>query len=464
MSSTSPADVVKNLQRSGRNETRPSGTTVLPEQQSQDPVVVAARAGDHLAIHKFLLDVFHGPTSAEFTAQLENPFYEPSDRLIVKHRKQIIGHVRIQQQQMHFGANLLPISNLCELATAPEYRQRAIGSALLQTAEQQMIDEGSLLGVLETNLPEFYRQHGWTVSSRYSFSTADARNILSSLGAQEVQQQPTAISQPSEEESKQYNIRLWRHVEQEALIHLYQENTRNGYGPLHRTEDYWQWLFSRRGFERIYVAIDGPDKLPLSGAYKSIIGYAAIRGGRILEIMTAQGHEKAAFQLVNRACADIIESKDGPISIDAPPGNPLHEFLESAGGKHHHTESRNGVVTMIKIFDPLKLLENLREEINRRAQVAAIDRPFELGLEIRGKWHQILFTPRSVKLVKGKSGRSHLRCSETVLTQLLLGHLNVQQAVDQELLQLSTRIAFETVETTFPQLSLWRPPLDDSPA
>jgi len=464
MSSTSPADVVRKPQRSGRNETRPSNTTVLAEQQSGDPVVVAARAGDHLAIHKFLLDVFHGPTPAEFTAQLENPFYEPSDRLIAKYRKQIIGHVRIQQQQMHFGANLLPISNLCELATAPEYRQRAIGSSLLQTAERQMVDEGSLLGVLETNVPEFYRQHGWTVSSRYSFSTADARNILSSLSAQEVPHKPTAISPTSEETSKQYNIRLWRHVEQEALIHLYQENTHNGYGALHRTEDYWQWLFSRRGFDRIYVAIDGPDKLPLSGSYKSIIGYAAIRGSRILEIITAQGYEHAAFQLVNRACADIIENKDGPISIDAVPGNPLHQFLQSAGGKHHHAESRNGVVTMIKIFDPLKLLENLREEINRRAQAAGMDRPFELGLEIRGKWHQILFTPRGVKLVEGKSGRSHLRCDETVLTQLLLGHLNVQQAVDQKLLQLSTRIAFETVQTIFPQLPLWRPPLDNSPA
>ncbi len=464
MSSTSPADVVRKLQRSGRSATSQSGTAVLPAQQSQDPVVTAARAGDHLAIHKFLLDVFHGPTSAEYTAQLENPFYEPSDRLIVKHRKQLIGHVRIQQQQMHFGTELLPVSNLCELATAPEYRQRAIGSALLQAAEQQMIQEGSLLGILETNVPDFYRQHGWTVSSRHSFSTADARNILSSLGAKQVERQPISISRPFAEEPKQYNIRLWRHVEQEALIHLYRENTRNSYGPLLRTEDYWQWLFSRRGFERIYVAIDGPDKLPLTGSHKSIIGYAAIRHGRILEIMTAQGHEQAAFQLINRACSDVIESKDRPISIDAPPGNPLHDFLLSAGGYYHHSEDTNGVFTMIKMFDPLKLLEHLREEINQRAQAAAIARPFELGLEIRGKWYQILFTPRSVKLVKGKSGRSHLRCDEAVLTQLLLGHLNVQEAVEQGLLRLSTRIAFETVETIFPQLPLWRPPLDNSPA
>mgnify|MGYP001226428571 FL=1 len=57
MSSTSPADVVRKLQRSGRAATSESGTAVVPTQQSQGPVVTAARAGDHLAIHKFLLDV-----------------------------------------------------------------------------------------------------------------------------------------------------------------------------------------------------------------------------------------------------------------------------------------------------------------------------------------------------------------------------------------------------------------------
>ena len=55
---------------------------------------------------------------------------------------------------------------------------------------------------------------------------------IEGLGAKQVEQQPISISRPFAEEPKQYNIRLWRHVEQEALIHLYRENTRNSYGPL----------------------------------------------------------------------------------------------------------------------------------------------------------------------------------------------------------------------------------------
>ncbi|HIA18051.1 MAG TPA: GNAT family N-acetyltransferase [Planctomycetaceae bacterium] len=464
MSSTSPTDVARKLRRSGWKSAHPSDTASSSAQQSQTPTVISARAGDHLAIHKFLLDVFHGPSNSEFTAQLENPLYEPSDRLMVKHRKQIIGHVKLQHQQMHFGRQLIPMSNVSELATAPEYRQRAIGAALLQAAEQQIIQEGSFLGTLETNIPEFYRQHGWTVSRNHSFSTAAARNILSYVSADRLQHQQKSFGSPFATTPKKYNIRLWRHVEQEALVRLFHENTVDSYGPFKRSEDYWRWLFSRRGFERIYVAIDGPDKLQLNGSLKSIISYAVIRHGRIMEIMTSRGHEQAAQQLVERVCTDILEQEERPIRIDAPPGHPLHEFLQSAGGQYHHLENHNGIFAMMKLFDPLKFLEQLRDEINQRAQQVDLARPFELGLEIRGNWYQILFTPRSVKLVKGKSGRSHLRCDEPVLTQLLLGHLDVQQAVEQGILQASTRIALETAATIFPQLPLWQPPLDNSPA
>ena len=465
MSSTSPTGVARKLQRSGQKPARQAGAAAVPARQSQESIVTTARAGDHLAIHRFLLDVFHGPSASEFTAQLENPAYEPSDRLIVKNRKQIIGHVRLQQQLMHFGNQVIPITNLTELAIAPEYRQRAIGSALLEAAEAQLVQEGSLLGTLETNLPQFYQQHGWTVARRPSFSIADARNILSYMRATQPEESRISVGNPFKDSTlKSYNIRLWRHVEQEALIRLFNENTVHSYGPLERTEDYWRWLFSRRGYDRIYVAIDGPDKLQLNGSLKSIVGYAVIRQGQIMEIMNSPGHDQAAYQIINRVCADVIEQEDRPIRIDAPSGHPLHAFMQSAGGQYHREGESNGIQAMVKLFDSLAVLKQLREEINGRALQANLSRPFELGLEIQGKWYQILFTPRSVKLVPGKSGRSHLRCENSVLTQLLMGYLDVQQAVDSGQLHASTRIAVETAQVIFPQLPLWRPPLDDSPA
>ena len=318
--------------------------------------------------------------------------------------------------------------------------------------------------MLETNVPAFYQRHGWTLSHQPCYSTADARGILSYLGTHQPRDRRIVLDDQANSSANPYNIRLWRHVEQDALIHLYNRHTAGCYGPLERNEDYWRWLFSRRGYDRIYVAINGPDKIELDQSLKAIVAYAIIKQGRILEIMTSPGHDQAGHQLVKRVCADVIEQEDGPIRIDAPPGDPLHAFMVSSGGHLHHQENHAGTYTMAKLFDSLAVLKALQKEINQRAHQANLNRPFELGLEIHGKWHQILFTPRSIKLVPGKSGRSHLRCDDSVLAQFLMGYLDVPQAVEEGLLQASTRVAAETAQVIFPRLPLWRPPLDDAPA
>src|SRR5215207_11131755 len=53
---------------------------------TSNPRLVPARAGDHAAIHHLLLSQFRGPSPLEFQAQLDEPLYEPTDRLLVKHR------------------------------------------------------------------------------------------------------------------------------------------------------------------------------------------------------------------------------------------------------------------------------------------------------------------------------------------------------------------------------------------
>ena len=45
--------------------------------------VVTATAADQAAVYQFLVSVFHQPSQTEFQAQLEDPTYEPADRLLV---------------------------------------------------------------------------------------------------------------------------------------------------------------------------------------------------------------------------------------------------------------------------------------------------------------------------------------------------------------------------------------------
>ena len=56
------------------------------------------------------------------------------------------------------------------------------------------------------------------------------------------------------------------------------------------------------------------------------------------------------------------------------------------------------------------------------------------------------------------------KSAKSELVQILLGHLSVTDALEQGRLEASTRTAMEVASTIFPQLPVWRPPLDDLPA
>ena len=104
--------------------------------------VAAGTAGDHPAVYQFLLNVFQEPSTAELQSQLDEPTYEPSDRLLVKHGDRVAAHLRLIRREMRFGAATLPIAYVADVATLPEYRGRGYASALLAAAEQKMCEEG----------------------------------------------------------------------------------------------------------------------------------------------------------------------------------------------------------------------------------------------------------------------------------------------------------------------------------
>jgi predicted N-acetyltransferase YhbS len=421
--------------------------------------IVPARPGDHHAIHCLLVSILRRPSSSEFQAQLEDPFYEPTDRLVVKRGEQVVAHSRVWNREMHFGDRILPISTLSDLAVLPEYRNEDCASELLRAAERSMLAGGAKMAFLSTQDPEFFAARGWVRCGRHSHSIAGARDILSRL--QERQASPHDPLSPPDEP---LNIRMWRHVEQAALMRLYAECTRDAFGPLVRSEAYWRWLISRRAYDRIYIAINGPDKLELDDTLTPIVGYAVMREGQILELVTTPDHSDAAEQLLARACGDSIEQDLHYVRLDAAPDFPLHDTFAAAGGRRCNSEVDNNEVMMTKLFDPLGFLEDSFAEIHRRAKAAGLALPFDFGLLIDDERLAISVRQRSVKLLPGKLGRSYLECGVGEFTQLLLGHLDIEAAVELEAIRASTRTAIDAARVLFPRLPIWRPAFDSTPA
>ncbi|MGM0485705.1 MAG: GNAT family N-acetyltransferase, partial [Planctomycetota bacterium] len=306
--------------------------------------VVNASPGDHPLIHQFLVSVFRRPSPAEFQAQLEEPSYEPRDRLLIRDEGRIAGHVRLINRDMRFGDLVLPVGMITDLATRPEYQGQGCASALLSAACQTLVQDGAVLALLATNQPHFYARRGWVVNGRHCYSASAPRKILSYLKQREAEVNGLLDPLPPPHAHKQYNIRLWRHVERAPVMRLYEERTQAGYGSLVRPEAYWRWLLSRWGKQRIYIAIDGPDRLDMDQSLAPIVAYAAARDGRIVELMSSDAHPEAGVQLLARACQDAIEQDFCRVRLDAPPGEPLHPVMVRAGGEHQHAEADQGMV------------------------------------------------------------------------------------------------------------------------
>ncbi len=412
--------------------------------------LVTGCAGDHPVAHHLLTEVFQGPSRDDFYSLLDDPFYEPRDRLLIKRADQAVAHLLITKRVMHFGGLDLPTDCLSWLATLPEFRAQGYASRLVRSADDCMRREGVAVGLLKTKVPHFFRRFGWALCGRHNQAQAGARDLLAQLSARGLPPGQASVT-----------IRPWRQVELPALMRLYRDMTAGRGGHFERTEAYWRWLISRKGYERIYVAIDGPDNFELEDDPTRLVGYLITSEDRVLEIATAQTHRHLAPELLARACSEAIERDYHMVTLHAPANDPLMEIFRIAGGTLQCAESHQGEVYMAKLMNPVNFLKQLCPELHRRADAAALVRPCELGLVVDGEKLRLIISRRSVKVSRRGIGRSYLATNAANFTRLLLGHLDIAEAVIDGRLRASTQTATETARALFPQLPLWRPPLDE---
>jgi len=415
--------------------------------------VTAGTSGDHPAVWYFLQEQFPGSTRARFKASLEDPFYEPHDRLLVKREGQIVGHVLLRHREMQFGPLVLAIGWVCGLATTPEYRRRGLGSRLMEAAAEHLRETGALVGLLRTRSPHFFRRNDWALCGYHRYSRADARAVLSELPDRGLRRK----------KKPRLQIRPFRQWELGALERIYNQNLQGKYGPLVRTEAYWEWLVRCRAFDHIHVALDGPDLQELEETSTRIVGYSVSRGEQIVEINAAKGsRNRARAELLARCCGDAIEHDRYAVVLRAPGNRSLYELFDEAGGKHYHQALQRGHVYMARLLDPPALLGRLGGELLRRAEKARLPKPLDLGLLVDGKKIQLELTGEAVRVVTGRIGRSYLRLNVADLTRLILGQVDWDTALADRRLAASTALADQAGRALFPMLPLRYPPLDEA--
>jgi predicted acetyltransferase len=472
---------VSSRKSSGRKPSRPSATPSSPADDvstsatlppiierhavnlrelacGTQPRLAFGTAGDHAEVRQMLCDVFNGTAHDVFPATLDDPHYEPCDRLLIKNGQQILSHLHMTRRVMQFGPLRHGASGLERFGTLPEHRQRGYGRALLRLAEDLMSEDGSGLGVVRTNVPKFFHQRGWAVCGRHCHSQAGVRDLLAQLSADGTRWPKHPLK-----------IRPWRQVELPDLMHLHRLWSDGFDGATQRTEAYWRWLVGRQDHDRVFVAIDGVDPAaaaddrPHDTSESRIVGYLVMRDDRILELVSDPGHDTAACQLLARAASEAIEHDCHVITLFAPPNDPLHETFRQARGTSLHSELDQGEVFMIKLLDTLELMRSMAPLLHERASAAGIVRPTEIAIAVDNQRYRVLLTRRSVKISREGSGRRALHCSRSELTRLLLGHTDLDEAIDAGRAKVSSRHVQDIVAAILPARPLWFPPWDFGP-
>ena len=399
--------------------------------------------------HDLLLpaDRFQGPSRAEFNASLEDPFYEPFDRLLLRHKRRIVAHVHLTHRTMHFGAMPIPAAAWVAGRRAGTPGQ-GLGTHLLRAAESRMAIGGALVGMLRTSIPRFFRRTGWALCGQASYRRADARALLARLLDRGLIPRPR----------RRLHIRPWLQWEQAALARIYTRTCKNGavgrdaadghvpaharHGPLERTDAYWQWLLNRHAYDQVYVALEGPEQLELGEISTRIVGYAVTRGEQIVELMTAPDRPRAAAELLARCCGDAIEHDRHCVLLHAPPGCPLFEIFDEAGGcgPLACAGPRRGVHDAA--VGPAGAIAAAVRPVRSPRRGGPPAAPVGLGPVGRrpevptGAWGR-----EGVAVTSQRVGRSYLRLNVADFTRLVLGQLDWDAAIADGRLECSTALA-----------------------
>ena len=436
--------------------------------------LLAARTGDQPSIHELLVSVFHGPSLSEFQAQLDEPGYAASDRLIVKDGEEIAAHLRLAKQSIQIDQAVFSAARFMDLATAPEFRERGLATALIAAGERAAAERGSLVGVTRTRAPELFARQGWAICGRHMFSEASPRAVLAEMAADATAAAASSQSSPlATPASETILVRPLRRIELRAMVRLYDQHLSGKAGWPTRSEEYWEWLLARGACDRVYVASNCPDASDFERITNSIIGYACVRQSRIVELVSGN-RNTVARQLIERVCADTRELDGWAVRFDAPATDPLHDIFRRAGGRVTNSQEVGGEYFMAKLLDPLQALRLLAPSLATRARAAKAPLPAELGIELRAgsgrtarpsrgvlERFRLLLDKRSASVETGGPSKHCLMLTYSDLAPLLLGDISVEEMMGANRLRATTKRARQIADAIFPNAFYFRPPLDD---
>lgn len=438
------------LTLSRRREVLPSHNPCLQE-LSNGIKIVAGNAGDHGRVLSFLSRHYQATLGDDFQSRLDEPSYEPSDRMLLVRGGDMLGHAQITRQSLWFDHERLPVAAIRDFAVLPEMHAAGLREPLLKTAEETALAEGAVLAIARVDQHEFFAAHGWSTYRSQGHTRSNTRSLLAHITAQQAARKHR---QPHAE------IRTWWHFELDGIQPVYEQVAAAMWGTMHRNDDAWRWLVGRKAHEQILVAVKHKGEATTGSAPIQAVGYAVVRDANIVEMFTLPGHSGVRPLLVARACRDAIDRDHHFVSLHTPPTDPLHELLVTAGGSWVASNAHAGQ-WMCKLLSPEKWVERLYPQLYQRAREAGIARPLEIGFAVGEHRYRFVFTRRSVRLEHAlPSAAVDVTCDAAAFQDLFASNLAWPAAIERGRLRLENAKIAPVLTALFPPRLFWQSPFE----
>ena len=415
--------------------------------------VVAGNSGDHALVLQLLSQINQTSMAEDFQSRIDDPAYEPSDRILLSRRGQVLGHVQVSRQIAWFQQQRFALARLQDFVALPEYQSAGYAEAMLEVAEQTAAQEGAVVGLIHTDRPNWFREQGWTQCRGQGHTRASTHSILSHFDAQ--------LAQPRRRRSS-IEVRAWRHFEIDGLRRIYQQISNNMWGCLQRSEPSWQWLMGRKAHDQVLIAVKRDGKAaqaPHAGQIPHVVGYAVVRDSAIVEMFALPGYPQVPSQLVSRACRDAIDRDHRFLSFHTTAADPMHELLVTAGGSWIGTPAGNGSAWMIKLLSPERWIERLYPLLHQRSREAGINTSQQLAFTVGSDQYRLTLTRRSSRLEKCRAAETQVICDGNTFLDLLVSNLAFAEAQAAEKLQ-ADDATWQLLAVLFPPKLFWQSPFE----
>jgi hypothetical protein len=322
---------------------------------------------------------------------------------------------------------------------------------LLAAAEQTLRDRQAVVAFARTERPELFRAAGWSTVLDERSTEANVSDILAHFASR---------GGKGRRRSRGLRIRLWRHVELDALRPVYCHAAQCAWGAIDRSESYWRWLVGRKAHDELIVAVHGRDDWEELDRPANIVGYAVTRGSHVVELCCRAGFAHAGPRLLARACRDAIEQDHRTMVLRLPTTNPLHRLMLASGGHWCNDNRAHGGTLLVKLLDPPRWIESMYPLLLARAKAAGIARPYHVAFHNGQTAARLDLTRRSGRLSENTDDAADVHCSPDTLAALLVGNLDVGPARDAGELKICDDATAARLAALFPAETFWQSPFD----